>query len=105
MIGNSHNENQTENQIIFLNLFQIRNFITTLQEVCLEATNFKAFLRIEQQVSFLLKKTPISLIVLSFVRTVFKLLDFDAKETKSSSGLLMYTHGASYTLGEGSTMM
>ena len=56
MIGNSHNENQTENQIIFLNLFQIRNFITTLQDVCLEATNFKAFLRIEQQVSFLLKK-------------------------------------------------
>ena len=36
MIGNSHNENQTENQIIFLNLFQIRNFITTLQEVILD---------------------------------------------------------------------
>ena len=53
MIGNSHNENQTENQIIFFNSFQIRNFITTLQEVCLEATNFKAF---SQQVSFLLKK-------------------------------------------------
>ena len=46
MIGNSHNENQTENQIIFFNSFQIRNFITTLQEVCLEATNFKAFLMI-----------------------------------------------------------